>query len=161
PDVFQGCEIGRLAVVDPDNRRPVDWTDRALRLSRVLEDEPCFDLDDDKIRVTALALRTRREHPEAFVGPDASYAGLATTSEHALAFTRGDADGPYAVTVVTRAAGRLAEAGGFGDATVDVPPGRWRDVLAGRSLTVAGEAVSLADLLAERPVALLVREDAA
>ena len=58
PDVFQGCEIGRLAVVDPDNRRPVDWTDRALRLSRVLDDEPCFDLDDDKIRVTALALRT-------------------------------------------------------------------------------------------------------
>jgi (1->4)-alpha-D-glucan 1-alpha-D-glucosylmutase len=161
PDIFQGCEIGRLAVVDPDNRRPVDWTDRALRLSRVLDDEPCFDLDDDKIRVTALALRARREHPEAFVGPDSSYTGLATTSEHALAFARGDAGGPHAVTVVTRAAGRLVEGGGFGDAVVDVPEGRWHDVLAGRSFTAGDAGLALADVLAERPVALLVREDPA
>ncbi len=161
PDVFQGCEIGRLAVVDPDNRRPVDWTDRALRLSRVLDDEPCFDLDDDKMRVTALALRTRRAHPEAFVGPDATYTGLATSSEHALAFARGDADGPYAVTVVTRAAGRLADTGGFGDATVSVPPGQWRDVLAGAAHRAGADGLRLADLLAERPVALLVREEEA
>ncbi len=158
PDVFQGCEIGRLAVVDPDNRRPVDWADRALRLSRVLEDEPCFDLDDDKIRVTALALRLRREHPEAFVGEGAEYTPVATGTEHALAFARGDADGPRALTVVTRAAGRLAEAGGFGDAAVAVPPGRWREVLSGREQ--AGDAtVALAELLADRPVALLVRQD--
>ncbi len=157
PDVFQGCEIGRLAVVDPDNRRPVDWTDRALRLSRVLDDEPCFDLDDDKIRVTALALRARREHPAAFVGPDATYAGLPTSTEHALAFARGDAEGPYAVTVVTRAAGRLAAAGGFGDATVAVPPGPWHDVLAGAIHRPDEHGLRLADLLAERPVALLVR----
>jgi (1->4)-alpha-D-glucan 1-alpha-D-glucosylmutase len=159
PDVFQGCEIGRLAVVDPDNRRPVDWADRSLRLSRVLDDEPAFDLDDDKIRVTALALRLRREHPGAFTGPDATYTGLETGSEHALAFARGDADGPFAVTVVTRAAGRLAEAGGFGDATVAVPEGTWRDLLAGHTHRAGPGGLALAEVLAERPVALLVREE--
>ena len=53
PDVYQGCEIVMLSLVDPDNRRPVDWTDRGERLERVLADEPAFDLDDEKLRVTA------------------------------------------------------------------------------------------------------------
>jgi (1->4)-alpha-D-glucan 1-alpha-D-glucosylmutase len=157
PDVFQGCEIGRLAVVDPDNRRPVDWADRALRLSRVLDDEPCFDLDDDKIRVTALALRCRRERPEAFTGPDATYTGIDTTDEHVLAFARGDAEGPQVVTVVTRSAGRLAADGGLGEATASVPEGEWYDLLAGTAHIAGGHGLRLADLLAERPVALLVR----
>ena len=56
PDVYQGCEIVMLSLVDPDNRRPVDWTDRGERLDRVLADEPAFDLDDEKLRVTARAL---------------------------------------------------------------------------------------------------------
>ncbi|MEO5608387.1 MAG: malto-oligosyltrehalose synthase [Ornithinibacter sp.] len=158
PDVFQGCEIGRLALVDPDNRRPVDWTDRSLRLSRVLDDEPCFDLDDDKIRVTALTLRLRREMPEVFVGADATYAGLETGGEHALAFARGDEAGAKVVTVVTRSAGRLEVAGGFGETVVGVPPGEWLDVLAGRSHTCDGSGLLLRDVLAERPVALLVRQ---
>jgi len=158
PDIFQGCEIGRLAVVDPDNRRPVDWTDRALRLSRVLDDEPCFDLDDDKMRVTALALRVRNDLPEAFVGTSATYAGVSCGSEHALAFSRGEESGPRVVTVVTRAPGPLAADGGFGDAVVDVPPGEWLDVLAGRTHTSGGSGLALATVLAERPVALLVRQ---
>ncbi|NHA67530.1 malto-oligosyltrehalose synthase [Phycicoccus flavus] len=158
PDVFQGCEIGRLALVDPDNRRPVDWADRALRLSRVDDDEPCFDLDDHKLRLVALTLRLRRAHPGAFVGEHATYTPVDTGSEHALAFARGDDDGPRALTVVTRAAGRLAEAGGFGDAALEVPPGTWHEVLSGREVT-GGSSVALTDLLAERPVALLVRAD--
>lgn len=157
PDVYQGCEIGMLALVDPDNRRPVDWSDRAERLARVDDDEPCFDLDDDKMRLTALALRLRREHPEAFVGPDATYEPVDTGSEHALAFARGDADGARALVVVTRAAGRLADAGGFGDAALEVPAGEWTEVLSGRA--VAAGAASLDGLLADRPVALLVRQD--
>jgi (1->4)-alpha-D-glucan 1-alpha-D-glucosylmutase len=158
PDVYQGCEIGMLSLVDPDNRRPVDWTDRAERLERVLADEPAFDLDDEKLRVTARALRLRRDLPEVFVGEATTYAGLPTTSEHAVAFARGDGDGPSVVTVVTRAAGLLEAAGGFGDATVAVPPGDWTDVLSDRGLTTDGSGVRLADLLHERPVALLARD---
>ncbi len=159
PDVYQGGELGMLALVDPDNRRPVDWTDRVERLARVDDDEPCFDLDDDKMRLTALTLRLRREHPEAFVGPEATYTPVGTGSEHALAFARGDAHGPRAVTVVTRGAGRLVAAGGFGDAGCSVPRGRWREVLAGRDVEVGGSGIALAELLTERPVALLVRVD--
>ena len=156
PDVYQGCEIVMLSLVDPDNRRPVDWTDRGERLERVLADEPAFDVDDEKLRVTTRALRLRRDLPDVFVGEGTTYAGLATSSEHALAFARGDAGGPRVVTVVTRAAGLLAASGGFGDATVDVPQGRWLDVLSDREVTTDGTGLPLADLLADRPVALLV-----
>lgn len=156
PDVYQGCELVALSLVDPDNRRPVDWTDRAVRLGRALADEPSFDVDDEKLRVTARALRLRRDHPEAFVGEGTTYAGLASSSDHALAFVRGDADGPRAVTVVTRAAGLLAADGGFGDATLDLPAGTWHDLLSERDVVSDGTGTRLADLLADRPVALLV-----
>jgi (1->4)-alpha-D-glucan 1-alpha-D-glucosylmutase len=158
PDVYQGCEIVMLSLVDPDNRRPVDWTDRGERLDRVLSDEPAFDLDDEKLRVTARTLRVRRDLPGAFVGEGTTYAGLPTTSEHALAFGRGDADGVRVVTVATRAAGLLADAGGFGDATVTVPAGTWHDVLSDDETVFDGGDVALASLLAHRPVALLVRQ---
>jgi (1->4)-alpha-D-glucan 1-alpha-D-glucosylmutase len=158
PDVYQGCEIVMLSLVDPDNRRPVDWTDRGERLERVLSDEPSFDLDDEKLRVTARALRVRRDDAAAFVGDGTTYAALATTSEHALAFARGDAEGARVVTVATRAAGRLAAAGGFADTTVSLPEGRWRDVLSDGDAVLSGPQVLLADLLAHRPVALLVRQ---
>ena len=159
PDVYQGCEIGMLSLVDPDNRRPVDWADRSERLQRVLDDEPCFDLDDDKMRVSALALRLRRDHPECFVGEDATYEGLEVGDPHALAFARGDASGPQVVTVVTRGAGRLADAGGWGDARVAVPAGRWTDLLAGRDHDAGEDGLSLAEILLDRPVALLVSAD--
>ena len=158
PDVYQGCEIVMLSLVDPDNRRPVDWTDRGERLERVLADEPAFDLDDEKLRVTARTLRVRRDLPGVFVGEGTTYAGVPTTSEHALAFARGDADGLRVVTVATRAAGLLAESGGFGDATVTLPAGTWHDVLSDDEAVYDGAEVLLADLLAHRPVALLVRQ---
>jgi (1->4)-alpha-D-glucan 1-alpha-D-glucosylmutase len=158
PDVYQGCEIVMLSLVDPDNRRPVDWTDRGERLDRVLADEPAFDLDDEKLRVTARTLGVRRDLAGVFVGEGTTYAGVPTTTEHALAFARGDDDGPRVVTVATRAAGLLASAGGFGDATVTVPDGTWHDVLSDDEAVYAGGEVRLAALLAHRPVALLVKQ---
>ena len=158
PDVYQGCEIVMLSLVDPDNRRPVDWTDRGERLDRVLADEPAFDLDDEKLRVTARTLGVRRDLAHVFVGEGTTYAGLPTTSEHALAFARGDDGGPRVVTVATRAAGLLAADGGFGDATVALPPGTWHDALSDDEAVYAGGEVRLATLLAHRPMALLVRQ---
>jgi (1->4)-alpha-D-glucan 1-alpha-D-glucosylmutase len=158
PDVYQGCEIVMLSLVDPDNRRPVDWTDRGERLERVLADEPAFDLDDEKLRVTARALGVRRELADVFVGEGTTYTGLPTTSEHAIAFARGDADGARVVTVATRAAGLLEQGGGFGDATVALPAGTWQDVLSDDEAVHDGGQVHLADLLAHRPVALLVKQ---
>ena len=81
------------------------------------------------------------------------------SSPHAVALARGDADGPGAVAVATRLAGRLSAEGGWGDATVSLPAGEWQDAMTGR-VVVAGVddgRTRLARVLADLPVALLVR----
>ena len=92
--------------------------------------------------------RARRERPELFT----SYTPVTATgpaSGHAVAYDRGGA-----ITVVTRLPAGLATAGGWGSTVLDLPDGRWHDVLTG--LDTDG---SLAGLLAVHPVALLVRKD--
>jgi len=70
-----------------------------------------------------------------------------------LAFDRGGA-----VTVVTRLPDALAERGGWGDTTIRLPAGTWSNVLDGGLETFQDEVVRLDDLMAELPVALLVKE---
>ena len=65
----------------------------------------------------------------------------------------------YAVSGVHGGAGGLADAGGWGEARVDVPAGRWTDLLAGRDHDAGGDGLALADVLVDRPVALLVSGD--
>ncbi|GAA2154226.1 maltooligosyl trehalose synthase [Humibacillus xanthopallidus] len=158
PDVYQGTDLVDLSLVDPDNRRLVDYDERRRRLARLDAGVVPSDLHDEKLLVTAAALRTRREWSECFVGPEAGYQPLETTSPYAVAFGRGAGDGIDVVTVVTRLAGRLRDAGGFGDSTLTLPDGEWTDVLAQQ--TVDGGAVQLASLVGDPdglPVALLVR----
>ena len=91
---------------------------------------------------TARALRLRRGHPEVF-GEGASYDPLPSTSEHALGFVRSAPQGRVAsalglgrqarvACVVTRAPHRLQQGGGWGEATIALPEGEWRDELTGR-----------------------------
>jgi (1->4)-alpha-D-glucan 1-alpha-D-glucosylmutase len=157
PDVYQGTELVDLSLVDPDNRRLVDYGERSKRLARLDRGETPRDLDDEKLRVTSAALRLRRDEASSFVGPDSVYEPLEADSPHALAFARGDADGPKVVTVATRFAARLATQGGWGEATLALPPGEWVDALTGRpvSADAAGRA-ALGRVLGELPVALLV-----
>ena len=168
PDVYQGTDLVDLSLVDPDNRRLVDYDERRARLARLDGGAAPTDLSDEKLLVTTAALRTRRERPACFTGEHATYVPLATTSEHAVAFGRGTAEGVDVVTVVTRLAGQLADAGGFGDATVELPQGPWYDVMSPR--TFVGGPTRIADLVGARqpdgdaetgrgglPVALLVR----
>ena len=152
-DVYQGTEVPAPALVDPDNRRPVDFDHLASALGR-LEAEHPRGLADEKLLVTSRALRVRREHAPAFVGAGAGYLPVPTSTSAALAFAR-TADGtPAAVTVVTRLALALERLGGWAEHTVVLPAGTWRDVLTERD--VPGGAVRLADLLHTLPVALLV-----
>lgn len=138
PDVYQGTEGEYRALVDPDNRRPVAFPPEA---------------PGEKEALTAAALRLRARRPEAF-GADASYEPLTAegqAADHCLAFTRSGS----VVTAVTRLSLRLAEAGGWRDTRLPLPPGRWTDVLTpGREFT--GQ-VSVTDLLDRLPVALLER----
>ncbi|MCU1536672.1 MAG: maltooligosyl trehalose synthase, partial [Humibacillus sp.] len=86
PDVYQGTDLLDLSLVDPDNRRPVDYDERRRRLARLDAGSAPADLHDEKLLVTTSALRARREWPECFVGPEARYEALETTSPHAVAF---------------------------------------------------------------------------
>jgi (1->4)-alpha-D-glucan 1-alpha-D-glucosylmutase len=154
PDVYQGSELWEQSLVDPDNRRFVDFDQRAELLARLdAGAEPRLTSEPDdpgaaKLLVTHRALGLRRDRPELF----ATYAAVGAhgpAAEHVLAFDRGGA-----ITVATRLPIGLARGGGWGDTTIDLPPGEWRDALTGTPATPR-----LADLLGVHPVALLVRED--
>jgi (1->4)-alpha-D-glucan 1-alpha-D-glucosylmutase len=156
PDVYQGTELVDLSLVDPDNRRPVDYAERRRRLARLDGGAAPADLDDEKLLVVSRALRLRRDHSPWFLGEDASYVPVATTTGNAVAVGRGDADGVHVVAVLTRLSVSLAGYGGWHEHTVSLPEGSWRDLLSGR--TTEGGPARLAELLADLPVALLVRQ---
>ncbi len=158
PDVYQGSELWEQSLVDPDNRRPVDFDLRAGLLAELRDasDVPLTDAVDDpghrKLLVTQRALRLRRDRPELFT----TYAGLTASgpaADHLLAFDRGGA-----VTVVTRLPVGLGVRGGWEGTRLDLPDGTWRDVLSDRTFDSAG-GLDVAALLVEHHVALLVRED--
>ncbi|GAA1597786.1 malto-oligosyltrehalose synthase [Kribbella hippodromi] len=148
PDVYQGTELVDLSLVDPDNRRPVDYAERIDRLKRLDAGAKPDDLSDEKLLVTSRALRIRRQYPEAFAG---SYTPLPTSNGHAVAFARGDA----VITVATRLPAALQRLGGWGESTVVLPTGHWKNVLTGRE--VGTGAARIDELLLDLPVALLVR----
>lgn len=136
PDVYQGNETTDFSLVDPDNRRPVQFP-------RV----PVTAWDAAKLHVTTQALRLRRR-----LDPAAPYLPLLVEDEHVVAFARGS----EAVAVATRLPVRLAARGGWGATTLTLPPGHWRDLLAGGVYT---GRIPLAHLLHRYPVALMERHD--
>jgi len=154
PDVYQGTELFEYSLVDPDNRRPVDWAARRDLLTR-LDDDWLPEIDAGgaaKLLVTASALRLRRYRPDMFTG----YRPLPAegpAAEHAVAFTRSAS----LVVVATRLPVGLAARGGWGDTVLPLPGGAtdWCDIITGTA--VHGAAPLLAQLLEPYPVALLVR----
>ena len=148
PDTYQGCELWDLSLVDPDNRRPVDF-DLRRRLLASLEAMTVEEVLAQsasglpKLFVTREALHLRNRHPDAF-GPKATYVPLAAPDD-VVAFCRSGA----AVTVVPRLVLSRPPGGGV----VAVPEGRWRNVFTGDA--VPGGDVPVSDLLARFPVALL------
>ncbi len=157
PDVYQGCELVDLSLVDPDNRRDVDFAARQAALRDLDAGRPPSSLSQEKLLVTATALRLRRTHPQVF-GLGSSYAPVPTTTGNALAFARGrDGEEPLVVVVATRLARSLERLGGWGSHTLTLPEGRWRNLLGEQQ--VDGGSVQVADLLGRLPVALLLREE--
>ncbi|WP_051581174.1 malto-oligosyltrehalose synthase [Pseudonocardia acaciae] len=155
PDVYQGTELFEYSLVDPDNRRPVDFAARRALLAR-LDEHWLPPLDDpsgaSKLLVTSAALRLRRYRPELFGG----YRPLTAdgpAAAHALAFARD----PGLVAVATRLPLTLTARGGWSDTTLALPAGAddWTDVITGQPVPSA--TPHLADLLTHYPVALLVR----
>ncbi|HWM89600.1 MAG TPA: malto-oligosyltrehalose synthase [Thermoanaerobaculia bacterium] len=153
PDLYQGTELWSLSLVDPDNRRPVDYEERRRLLEELRGEPPPEDIlarmDEGlpKLWVTRQALRLRR-----FLGEESGYTPLTAKGEkaaHAFAFSRGDA----VVTIVPRLVIGLGK--DWGDTLLEIPPGPWRNELTGEE--IAGGEVRLAGLFRRFPVALLSR----
>jgi (1->4)-alpha-D-glucan 1-alpha-D-glucosylmutase len=162
PDLYQGTELWDLSLVDPDNRRPVDYETRR----RLLEELKAMKCDNvaarvmekmeeglPKMWVIHQALHLRRERPELF-GADSAYASLdvaGVKKEYVIAYLRGDA----IATVAPRLTMKME--GAWRRTTVNLPEGQWRNRLTGE--TVVGGKVAVETLWKDFPVALLVREE--
>jgi len=152
PDVYQGCELGGFALVDPDNRRPVDFARRQALLDALdrpgAGDDLPAGLDAAKLLVTSRALRLRRAHPDWFAGRYEPLAAAGPAAGHVVAFRRGG----HAVTVATRLPVGLARRGGWAETSLRLPGANgaaWRDVL---TQTVhAGPELALARLTERLP----------
>ncbi len=140
PDIYQGDELPFRALVDPDNRRPVDWDWQQAMLSRLQGGSPP-DAPTRKLWLTTRLLRLRIRRPAAFAG---GYEPLAA-GQRTVAYLRG---GEVLVAVATR---RLV-----GDDEIHGGEGRWRDVLRGGTLVLAS-STPVCELLDEHGLAVLER----
>ena len=142
PDVYQGTELFDDSLVDPDNRRPVDYAKRRDALSA---------LDDAKICVVAAALRLRRARPDTFLsGGYTPVLAEGQGAEHLVAFLRGD----DVLVAVSRYTVRLSETG-WDQAFLPLPDGQWTDTITGH---LYSGRLDVSELFNESPVALLVRD---
>ena len=140
PDLYQGSQWRTDALVDPDNRRPVDHDAVPTGESAAKE------------ALVRVALAVRRAHPGAFAPGTGTYEPLLArgpAAEHAVAFVRGG----EVITAVARLTVALGADGGWRTTSLALPDGAWRDVLDGR---VHDGEVPAAELLAGG-MALLVR----
>jgi (1->4)-alpha-D-glucan 1-alpha-D-glucosylmutase len=174
PDLYQGTELWDLSLVDPDNRRPVDYAARERLLDELAEAGPeealaRSDEGGPKLWLIHRLLGYRQRCPEAY-GPGSGYEPLASwgpAAEHVVAFTRSGGRAPGLAVVVPRLVARLGRAGyglsggawgagAWGDTTVSIPDGSWTNVLTGEP--VAGGSVSVEALLRRFPVTVLHHE---
>ena len=124
PAVYQGDELIELSLVDPDNRRPVDWDERRTALD-ALRDGVAPARETMKLHVISRALELRARRPQAF-GPGGAYTPIEAGPD-VCAFTRGAGE------VLVVVALRRSSAG----ARLTAPPGRYRDVISGREHRLA------------------------
>lgn len=160
PDVYQGCELWDDSLVDPDNRREVDFAMRRAMLADLdtTNRPPAVDATGAaKMWVISRALRARRAAPSVFVGGGyVPFSANGRAADHLIGFTRTTATGaPAAIAVATRLAATLSRSGGWGDTSITLPPGTWTNHLTGQTHT---DAVPLTTLLTHLPVALLTQD---
>jgi (1->4)-alpha-D-glucan 1-alpha-D-glucosylmutase len=161
PDLYQGTEVWDLSLVDPDNRRPVDYECRRRMLEEIRQlsgpdiGPRVLSRSDEgmpKMWVIYSALQLRRQHPEWF-GAEAPYTPLVAEggrAEHVLGYLRGST----VATIVPRWIVKLG--GAWRDTSLLLPEGIWVNRLTGTRLH--GGRVPLKTLLRDFPVALLARE---
>jgi (1->4)-alpha-D-glucan 1-alpha-D-glucosylmutase len=152
PDIYQGNEIWDFSLVDPDNRRPVDFElrKRLLAESKELSAADAWKRRGEgvpKLWLIQKTLAFRSQHEELFNGNYEPVFAQGNNTEHVIAFIRGGG----AITIVPRfTQSRAGELPGL-----VLPSGRWRNEFTGENFS---GKISTGELLAKFPVALLVRE---
>jgi (1->4)-alpha-D-glucan 1-alpha-D-glucosylmutase len=179
PDCYQGNEIWDFSLVDPDNRRPVDYAKRRAMLAALQAAGDSAerlraifaDLADGRAKLYLYwrLLALRRDREALFL--NGGYTALRTRgarAQHLVAYARRHA-GETAITVAPRLIASLGVRPGvlpcgpevWSDTRIDLPflaeGDALHDVLAQRSHTVSAGGIAAADLFAETPVAVLVR----
>jgi (1->4)-alpha-D-glucan 1-alpha-D-glucosylmutase len=187
PDFYQGTEVWDFSLVDPDNRRPVDYAGRATLLAELEREakqtddrrRPVRDLlqhpADGKIKlyITMTALRYRRGQASLFLnGEYVPMKIFGDQSEHLCAFARIFEDRAVVAVVPRLVAGLGSEPGQFplgkkvwGETTVTVPSWKpdspYRNLFTGAILATTGseenQVLPVTDVLNDCPVALLER----
>ena len=157
PDFYQGTELWDFSLVDPDNRRPVDYEKRVALLRQLPAPSTLLKHWTDgrvKLFVTARSLDARARNLDAFRGP---YRAIATTTPNAVAFTRGE----NVLIVLPRLTTQLVPSpklplgDRWGDHTLAIG-GKWRNVFTDE--VIEGERLALKEVFATFPVAILERE---
>ena len=164
PDFYQGTELWDFSLVDPDNRRPVDYEARR-NFAGALDQTPVPELAASwkdgriKMRLIRALLRHRREQPEVF--SQGSYLPLRVSGPHAerfVSFLRQDGERQLLVVALRR-----MEEDGVTDLkeicegailSVPKPPKIWRGLLDGRKANSGEGEIPLHDLLDTLPVAI-------
>ena len=162
PDLYQGGELWDHSLVDPDNRRPVDYDLRRRLLAELQGRAPAdaaryamehMDDGSPKLWVLTQALRLRLERPTSFDG-SSSYTPMSAEghrADHIVAYLRGN----DVVAVAPRLPHTVS--GQWIDTALQLPAGRWTDRMSGTEHE-GGASVALSALLGSFPVALLVRD---
>jgi len=162
PDTYQGSELWDLSLVDPDNRRPVDYELRRMILSELQAGIQAEEImgrissNDDagmpKMWVIHKALSLRREHPEWF-GAEAAYTPIfaeGSRRDHFAGYLRAE----KVAIVIPRWTIKLGDS--WASTTLELPQGSWKNVLTGDA--VRGGRLRVQALLQRFPIALLTKE---
>jgi (1->4)-alpha-D-glucan 1-alpha-D-glucosylmutase len=176
PDIYQGAELWDLSLVDPDNRRPVDYRTRIELLEEVTEllerngHAPMIDMLEDwrdgriKLAVIATLLARRRDRPKLFaLGGYEPLMATGSRADQIFAFARWDKEDALVVAAARFPVRCEAEPDWTGTA-IPWPQAasgetHWRGLLDGRVLERRGEGVGVAAVLGGMPVAVLVPDN--
>ena len=172
PDLYHGTELWDLNLVDPDNRRPVDYALREKALAEVTEAlardrrgtmrglAEAWPDGRIKLAVIATLLEYRSRHPELFAeGAYEPVMAEGAEGDRVCCFVRKGADAAILVAA-SRFPGASERWGPPADGSVPVPPclqaARLLELLTGRAVPAEDGAVSMQQLFADLPVAVLV-----
>ena len=169
PDFYQGTELWDLSLVDPDNRRPVDFAQREAYLEAIQTADSQLipgllkNPTDGRIKLflIAQALKVRNQFQSVFLNGD--YIPLEATGkfkDHIIAFARQE-ENKMVVTIAPRFFTQLIQPNQlpigeiWEDTAIELPAANWKDAITKTELT--GSTIALKDALKHFPVALLTR----